>query len=278
MARELWRELTTAYDRPIDREESRKSVEDRMAATGLELGSVAYEALIDVTGSPRLGDVLLDVADSHAGVDEVFGYWTEEGQGPVQIASSGRAGSSSMRASMYADHFHLLDPLGPVIRSVRDGAPTQSLRILAHDISDPLYRRECYERPGFAEKISFVRTRGARHFVLSFYRRRQRAMHANVLTDLADIAFPVLRKHADLVKDRRPLSSTEKVEERVAQVYSQLTARELQVCARTLIGMTAEAIAIDLGVRSSTVMTYRRRAYERYGLSSASQMLPKLLT
>jgi DNA-binding CsgD family transcriptional regulator len=49
------------------------------------------------------------------------------------------------------------------------------------------------------------------------------------------------------------------------------------VCAGTLMGRTAEAIGADLGIAPSTVLTYRRRAYERCGISSAVQLLEGLL-
>ena len=40
--------------------------------------------------------------------------------------------------------------------------------------------------------------------------------------------------------------------------------------------MTAEAIAIDLGIGQSSVLTYRRRAYHRLGISNIQQLLPAL--
>jgi DNA-binding CsgD family transcriptional regulator len=51
-----------------------------------------------------------------------------------------------------------------------------------------------------------------------------------------------------------------------------LTPRELDVCARTLIGLTAEGIALDLNIKKSSVFTYRKRAYARLGISSQNQL------
>jgi DNA-binding CsgD family transcriptional regulator len=51
-----------------------------------------------------------------------------------------------------------------------------------------------------------------------------------------------------------------------------LTPRELDVCARALIGMTAEGIALDLNIKKSSVSTYRKRAYARLGISSQNQL------
>lgn len=68
-----------------------------------------------------------------------------------------------------------------------------------------------------------------------------------------------------------PRISLNKVERRLGHIYANLTERERSVCARTMIGMTAEAIAIDLDIAPSTVLTYRRRAYERYQITNCNQ-------
>ena len=51
-----------------------------------------------------------------------------------------------------------------------------------------------------------------------------------------------------------------------------LTARELDVMARAIIGMTAEGTALDINVKKSSVVTYRKRAYERLGVSSLPEL------
>ena len=60
-----------------------------------------------------------------------------------------------------------------------------------------------------------------------------------------------------------PRRSIEKIEQRLGSIFYSLTGRERAVCARTMVGMTAEAIALELGISISSVLTYRRRAYER---------------
>lgn len=51
-----------------------------------------------------------------------------------------------------------------------------------------------------------------------------------------------------------------------------LTPRELDVCVRSLLGMTAEGTALDLDIKQSSVVTYRKRAYVRLGISSQSEL------
>lgn len=244
----------------------------------MQFGSVLYEGLVNATGSGALGDVILSAADSEIGVDEIFGYWFEDGNNPLRIASAGRIGSPTMRASLYIGHYHSIDPLAWLATAAKEGEPTRSGRIAATDITDPTYRRECYDMPGFFEKLSFARRRGSRHYVLNFYRRRNRQpAGVGALGELAEIVFPLLRKQVEMCGHDLDLPLIDRVEQRLLTSYPLLTGREREVCARTLIGKTAEAISIDLGVSEATVLTYRRRAYERYRISTAHEMIQKIL-
>ena len=62
------------------------------------------------------------------------------------------------------------------------------------------------------------------------------------------------------------------LEERFANRFERLTARERQVCARAAIGMTVEATALDLGIAKTSVLTYRQRAYQRLKVTSPYEL------
>ncbi len=249
-----------------------------MAASAALWRANTYEALIGAVGTGALGDVILRAADSLSGVDEMFGFWIDADGPPVQLTSSGHRGSAKARASLYAGLFHRLDPLLPIIRHVGGAGEVMHASVHASDIMDPIYRRECFDRPGLTEKIAFVRTCGMRQYVLSFYRTRDhRPAKMEELGTLAEMALPVLKRHGELLGDEAGLSLTERLELRLSRTCPELTGRERQVCARSLAGMTAEATALDLGIRETSVLTYRRRAYERYGISNVGQLLENLL-
>jgi DNA-binding CsgD family transcriptional regulator len=77
------------------------------------------------------------------------------------------------------------------------------------------------------------------------------------------------------------LSEVEAVQilrQRLLDLGRGLTARELDVCARALVGMTAEGTALDLNLKKTSVETYRRRAYARLGISSCYQLFRMLIT
>lgn len=249
-----------------------------MAEAASSVGSVAYEALVEATGSPAIGDILLQIADAHVGVDEVFGYCCGGEGMPVPIASSGRVGSAETRVSLYAKQYHAFDPLMHDVEVEDNSGPTRVYRITAGDIPNLQYRRECFDSARLAEKFSFSRWRAGRRFILSFYRAPgRRPVSPQTLAPLADMALPILRKHLELSTDETNLPLMDRLLRRMERIYPEMTVREREVCARTLIGMTAEAIGLDLEIKPSTVLTYRRRAYERFGICNANQLMARLL-
>jgi len=62
------------------------------------------------------------------------------------------------------------------------------------------------------------------------------------------------------------------LEERFAERHAELTLRQRQVCARAAVGMTVEATALDLGIAKTSVLTYRKRAYQRLGVTSSIEL------
>lgn len=246
-------------------------------ATPLVLAADSFEDLVSALGTPRLGDAILAAARRLVEVDEVFGFYLADGH-PVRLASSGRTGSARQRASHYSGAYHSLDPLLPVIRGVKESAGIVRLSLKAEEITDPAYRWECFGRPGLAEKIAFVRGRPGGHLVIAFYfASRPQPGRMEALAALAAAALSLLQRHGELLADEAGLALSERIERRLAAACPALTARERQVCARTLTGMTAEAIALDLGIAETSVLTYRRRAYTRTGISGSGQLLEHVL-
>ncbi len=56
-----------------------------------------------------------------------------------------------------------------------------------------------------------------------------------------------------------------------------LTGREQEVCRRILLGFSSEAISQALGISLHSTLTYRKRAYERLGISSQNELFAIVL-
>jgi DNA-binding CsgD family transcriptional regulator len=66
------------------------------------------------------------------------------------------------------------------------------------------------------------------------------------------------------------------IEQRLAALPAGLSARECEVCARAVAGITIEGTALDLDIRKTSVITYRQRAYQKLGVSSLNQLVAML--
>lgn len=56
-----------------------------------------------------------------------------------------------------------------------------------------------------------------------------------------------------------------------------LTPREQQVCHHILLGLSSEAISQALGISLHSTLTYRKRAYERLGISAQNELFAIVL-
>jgi len=232
--------------------------------------------LIQAIGRADLDAQLLTIADALIGADEVFAYAYSPGGAPNPILSCDRSGRTDARPALYIDRFYRLDPF--LAQMSPTGPDHLARQISAWDIVDPDYRRECFDKPRFAEKLSYAARTGEAWTVLSFYRRHDRqTANIQTLSAFSTLALPVLRKHAELTAEARqpPLA---RLLARLQRRHPELSSREREVCVRTLMGQTAAEIGDHLGIQPSTALTYRRRAYERIGVSSAAQLVCGLLS
>ena len=93
----------------------------------------------------------------------------------------------------------------------------------------------------------------------------------------AQLAFPLVAKHWSAVnRDRklsRALTDLAEIERCIALAPEALPPREATVCARYLYGQCTEGISVDLDIGRETVITYRKRLYDRLGLGSHRELL-----
>jgi DNA-binding CsgD family transcriptional regulator len=231
--------------------------------------------LLDAAGGPQLASMLLSAAHSLGGVDEVFGYRRVMGKPPEVLVTASMLDDSATRVDLYRRRFHHHDP------AIGDahlfGSITSFARqIPASAISQAEYRAICFEKPRFLDKLSFG-WRGVDGLtMISFYRRNPGdAKTLQRLSALAGFSLTALARHKQ--RSSSADSVAERIEIRIARSFPALSMRERQVCSRTLAGQTAEAIGEALGIGMSTVITYRKRAYQRLGFSQASDFLAAVL-
>ena len=260
--------------------QSRPLSSQSQAASAVATDWRAYSTLVDALGGRNIGDALLEAVGYIADFDEIFVYRRGPGDVPSPLASAGDAPGAEERAGLYSSGFYRLDPARTVTPE-RLASGLLARRVQAEDVHDEAYRQACFERPGLAEKVSFAMS-GPSHYVLSLYRTRRRPRISDTryaaVSNFAQMALPLLRRHAELVGDLGPpLSDIERLERQLNGLGAGLTVREAAVCARTLVGRTARDIGEDLGLAATSVLTYRRRAYARLGVSNAGEVLAAMM-
>ncbi|MGC4251013.1 MAG: LuxR C-terminal-related transcriptional regulator [Sphingobium sp.] len=103
----------------------------------------------------------------------------------------------------------------------------------------------------------------------------EQAVHR--LSTASDIILPLVCKHVDLCGQSQlvleALTSLSVIEQILSRMPNPLPRRETQVCARFLFGLSASSIADDLRISQETVLSYRKRIYQRLDISSHRELL-----
>lgn len=232
--------------------------------------------LLDLRDPAMFSERLLETAHTAAGVDELFAFRVDGNAAPLALASSSGLGNAEERAQAYAKRFHRSDPAVAARLATAPGTGFH-LRVPAASIELGAYRKLCFEQPRFVEKICFGWRKPDHALVVSFYQR-----HDGVEPNLAQLGALAQLAITGLTRmSARPSHGprfVEEVERRLASAHAVLTSREREVCARTLVGRTAREIGEELGISLGTVLTYRQRAYQKLGMSRASNLLSAIMT
>lgn len=221
----------------------------------------------------ELGQALLDVAQAWGPAVEIFAFTHAEGAAPQMLASAGCRGGRRERVSVYLNRYWQRDPMLHQAGALAPGAMLRR-RVAASEIDHADYRATCFCRPGFAEKLSMAWRTPERLFVLSIYLSAAESVASTRFDPLLRLARPAL---LDAQKRSTAGPLVPRLEARLAAAYPSLSRREIQICARTLAGLSSKEIGRELGIGPASVMTYRQRAYARYCVSEVGQLLDRIV-
>ncbi|MGE0796733.1 MAG: LuxR C-terminal-related transcriptional regulator [Lautropia sp.] len=116
--------------------------------------------------------------------------------------------------------------------------------------------------------------RGAEHAHFSDREMRRLSGYAEVVLSCCD-------KHVSYARLARPraapLRTVAEIEQALAAGSQRFTERERQVCSRVLYGTSIPAIARELGIHPETVITYRKRAFVKAGVTTKHELLRQYL-
>ncbi|MDK3018395.1 helix-turn-helix transcriptional regulator [Pseudodonghicola flavimaris] len=239
--------------------------------------------IVQAVGTDRFDDMLDSLLRSRFAIAEVFAArYPRNARGrPVLISSSDDAAARS-RAEDYCASFFGDDPLFDMLDTdTPDGF--YAIQVAAESVRAPRFRSACFTRPGYCENLTLVRKEGDTLLLLKLFARTANGpfspAQVSELSQLGTLLLPLLLLHTRLSGEEHRFRqvSAEEMEDCVSWAFPELTRREVAVCARSILGVTAEGIALDLGIKQTSVLTYRRRAYARLNVSSINQLSSMLI-
>jgi DNA-binding CsgD family transcriptional regulator len=163
------------------------------------------------------------------------------------------------------------------------------LRFNTRKFSDPYLRDLIYGRTQIMERMIVCRRGDDDNLGFNILSVLRSARLGPFLPDdvsrlegFADLLMSIIEKH-DEVAGGYPsvtaaLTSMPEVERCIADAPETLPRREIEVCARILFGLSSTGIAADLGIGEQSVATYRKRAYQRLGITSRRDLMLWYLT
>ena len=177
----------------------------------------------------------------------------------------------------YSEHFHRADPNRDAVFEGQAQSAPIVLPTFARRMYSDGYRKIFFDDSDIVDKFATAIWTGDTCFYVNFYRitaqgRFSRDQVAR-LTAVAPAVSAAVARHFqnDAAPDSDPMDRLKTLFDTAAP-FAVLTGREKQVCLHILSGLSSEAIAAELGIGLHSALTYRKRAYDKLGISSQNEL------
>jgi len=237
--------------------------------------SAAYERMLRAIGTEEFGETVRDsVVSVTGGARRVYLFEATGRENSSLQYYSGEPGLVDLFPA-YLKWYLRLDPVGEAYRAAPRIGDVALQRVRPSHIRSPEFRRRIFDDAGIVERLSIIQRGPDAWRVMNVARHASDGLFSDgeiaSLIGVACLALPMLPLNRDRIASTSPLTVGQ-LESRFARRFGELTLRERQVCARAAIGMSVEATALDLAIARTSVLTYRRRAYQRLGVASPCEL------
>jgi len=225
------------------------------------MGTLAFhlDACLETLGGDTFAPDFADLVETF-GIDQIMVFSIEEERARCLLSLNfSNAAMAGKLAGAYLDGWYLQDPLLPELLAAQPNDVSVRRLDQVEAGMSPDYRKIFFEAPGMRAKTTALATGNRLRLFVSLYQTREGAVPVD--TDLARLAGRLALLHFERVEETD-----------VPPPLAALSEREQAVCLGILSGRKAEAIAGDLGVAASTVVTYRKRAYAKLGITSRASL------
>ncbi|WOE32572.1 MULTISPECIES: helix-turn-helix transcriptional regulator [unclassified Acinetobacter] len=176
----------------------------------------------------------------------------------------------------YIKHYHAYDELYQQLLS-QHLAEQQTVtgQVCANDILYSAYRREIYEKNHLIQRLcGFYRDAENHPVLFNLYRHKEQGFYSDHEIINFQQMIPALAK---LIQGHLALAAQCDVKLKLLDKQPNLAPQELEVCRYILKGMSYTGIAAQMGLKESTVKTYRNRAFEKLGIHFKNQLFSMFL-
>lgn len=194
------------------------------------------------------------------GIDQIMIFSIGDSQASCLMSRHfSNAALADELATMYLDGWYQHDPLLPELRALAPGNVT--LRRLDDVVGEmeTEYRERFFDGPGLSTKTTLLGSGRDLRLFVSLYQTGSALGPPD--SDLARLVGRLAMLHFEAL-----------AQSQIPALLDVLSSRERAVCVGILGGQKAEVIAAEIGVAASTVITYRKRAYAKLGISSRASL------
>lgn len=248
-------------------------------------------ALVDSAGGPGFESAYFAVFDDLLDLWSCTAFSFRRHAPPKCIVAAGPNRQSALRvrnnAKRYVERGYRDDPNLRFVQALDESG--MEIRSLADaEFHDDTYRSRYFNNASTRDKIFILSAEKDRIIYANFYRgffqRDFDDEDKQVLRKYAKLCVSLLRLH---VRSSRHSSEEVFLDEsqvkkslRYRQVLDllskyEVSPREAEVCAKIVVGGTTQGISTELGISKNTVITHRRRAYEKLGISNQNELFSK---
>ncbi|GAA0700061.1 LuxR C-terminal-related transcriptional regulator [Marinobacterium maritimum] len=185
---------------------------------------------------------------------------------------------------LYLTIYYRLDPNKEFLQDFTEDDQMIIRRLRQQDINDLGYRRLWYDKMGIVDRLSVIVKADKGLYCLNLFRNKTPFPDTAIdaIHRMASLLSSLIIKHSRLSGSLSSFMTREAQIEmlikRLSKLDSSLSQREKEVCSRVLLGMSSDGIALDLGIKLQSVLTYRKRAYSRLNISSQNELFGLCLT
>jgi len=245
------------------------------------VSSLDLSDLVDSIGEVGFSARLMTYLNRIAGADHCAVLGFDHGT-PFKVAavSLDGTGLAEQQIDLYLKSYWRMDPtLLPVAAS--DVDEPSHLRRLDPDRLPPSALRDIVYRRAHVSERLLMWYPSADPVSLSIVRSERVGKFSESdlahLEAIAGMLLAIVRKHSSIIRGRSDfcvaLESLSRIMNCIELHGGDLSRREAEVCGRILYGQSSRMIAGELDIGEETVKTYRRRAYDRLGISSQRELL-----